>query len=109
MHQLILDFPKDVIIDHINNKPYDNRKCNLRFATKQTNGINRPHNKNNKLGIKGVSQLANGKYMARIMVDYKNVYLGCFDNIEDAKQVRQDAEIKYFGEYAYKGGEIDDK
>lgn len=107
MHTLILDFPQDTIIDHINHNPSDNRKNNLRYATKQTNEYNRPCNKNNKLGIKGVSKLHNGKYFARIMHNYKNIYLGTFSTIEEAKKARQEAEKKYCGEFQYQeGGEI---
>jgi hypothetical protein len=29
--------------------------------------------------------------------------LGSFDNINDAAKIRKEAEIKYFGEYRYKG------
>lgn len=90
------------IIDHKNNKRYDNRKENLRFADKQTNGINRPANKNNKLGYKGISLNKNKtKYCARIMVNYKTIYLGTFNTLEEAIKARQEAEIKYFGEFAY--------
>lgn len=89
------------IIDHANNKPWDNRKFNLRISNKQTNGINRGCNKNNKLGVKGVNKIKNGKYVARIMINGKTVHLGCYNTIEEAKSARVNAEKKYFGEFAY--------
>lgn len=104
LHRFIfnLDDSDKRIIDHKNNKRYDNRKENLRFADKQTNGINRPANKNNKLGYKGISLNKNKtRYCARIMVNYKTIHLGTFDTLEEAIQVRHNAEIKYFGEFAY--------
>ena len=95
------------IIDHKNNKKFDNRKNNLRIANKQTNQINRKENKNNKCGIKGVSlDKRNNKYSARIMVNGKNIFLGYFEDKEKAKEARNKAEQKYFGEFAYKGETI---
>jgi hypothetical protein len=43
------------LIDHINCDPSDNRLANLRMANKSTNGANRPCQKNNTSGFKGVS------------------------------------------------------
>lgn len=100
LHRYILDAPPNTIVDHINHNPSDNRKENLRYVTKSQNAMNQPSS--------GVSKLKNGKYFARISQDYKGIYLGCFDTIEEAKQERLKAEKKYFGEYAYKGGETDE-
>lgn len=107
LHRLVMGVVQDdKIIDHINNKPYDCRKQNLRFATKQTNNINRGANANNKLGIKGVNKNTNSEtYTARIMVDSKTIYLGCFNSIDEAKKARDKAEKELFGEFAYKGGD----
>ena len=44
------------------------------------------------------------KWCARIRVDGKEIYLGLYDNLEDATKVRKEAEQKYFGEYAYDEG-----
>lgn len=92
------------IIDHANNKPWDNRKFNLRISNKQTNGINRGCNKNNKLGVKGVNRATGSeKFTARIMVNGKTLYLGTYNTIEEAKVARDSAEKEYFGEFAYAG------
>lgn len=101
LHKLITCTSNEVI-DHINHNPSDNRKCNLRISDKQTNSINRPCNKNNKLGVKGVNRATNSnKFMARIMVDGKTIYLGCYNTIEEAAKARVEAEREYFGEFAY--------
>ncbi len=101
-HRLILRPDVGDIIDHKNQNRLDNRKDNLRIANKQTNGINRPCNVNNKLGVKGVSLQTNGdKYTARIMVNGKTIYLGSFDTIEEAKMARMNMENKIFGDFAY--------
>ena len=104
LHRFILGLTSEneLIIDHKNNNRYDNRKQNLRLANKQLNGINRDVNKNNLLGTKGVSLSKNKKkYEARIMINGKNIFLGSYLTLEEAKKTRQEAEIKYFGEFAY--------
>ena len=40
MHRLVMGAGEGDIIDHINRKPWDNRKENLRFANKQINALN---------------------------------------------------------------------
>ena len=66
MHRLVLpDAPFD--IDHINGNGLDNRKCNLRSATRSQNIANTPTRSDNKLGLRGVCyHKATGKYMAQI-------------------------------------------
>jgi hypothetical protein len=41
MHRFILNAPKGLDVDHINRNPLDNRKCNLRIATRRQNNFNR--------------------------------------------------------------------
>ena len=100
MHKIITGTSSDVIIDHKNGKPYDNRKENLRVATKQENCRNRRASSNNKLGVKGVSKTKSGKYHASIWDGEKSIYLGLYKTLEEAKEARQIAEVKYFGEFA---------
>jgi len=55
-HNLIMDhIPSDITVDHINRKTLDNRKINLRLASRAVQIINRGPGKNNKTGIVGVS------------------------------------------------------
>ncbi len=97
LHKFILDYDGSSPIDHINNDGLDNRECNLRICTKQENSMN--NHKDYK--IVGVNfYKANQKYSARIMVNYKGIHLGYYENIEDAIKARREAEIKYFGEFA---------
>lgn len=103
MHRLLLGASDDTVIDHINQRRNDNRRSNLRFANKQQNGINRPCNKNNSLGVKGVHKKSVGKpYVANICKDGKSIYIGSFDTVDEAKAARQRKEIELFGEFAYK-------
>ncbi len=87
--------------DHINKNPMDCRKENLRHATQQENMRNISLQKNNSSGVTGVGiHKQTGKWRARIMVDYKEIGLGLFNNKNDAIRARLRAEIKYFGDFA---------
>lgn len=87
--------------DHKNRNPLDNRKENLRFATQHENTINKGIQRNNTSGIIGVGWVKRlQKWRARITYDEKNIYLGVFDNKEDAIKSRLNAEREYFGEFA---------
>lgn len=66
IHQLIINCPKGMQIDHINNNKLDNRKRNLRICTAQQNICNRPKNRNNKSGFKGIIWDKKTKKMASI-------------------------------------------
>ena len=59
--------------------------------------------KNNTSGVRGVNyDRDTGQWRVRIQVNNKRISLGSFSDIEKAIRVRQQAEEKYFGEYAYK-------
>ena len=108
MHNLVMNFTPDYLhteVDHKNNQRNDNRKSNLRITTRKNNQRNRSMTNRNTSGVIGVyfHKLAQ-KWCARIRVDGKEIYLGLYDNLEDATKVRKEAEQKYFGEYAYDEG-----
>tara|TARA_Y100000389_G_scaffold45658_1_gene40516 strand:+ start:7166 stop:7681 length:516 start_codon:yes stop_codon:yes gene_type:complete len=102
-HRLIWKYhygkdPKE-LIDHIDGNKTNNNMENLREATQQQNGFNRGPQKNNKLGIKGVRKQKN-KYIAAIVINGKEKYLGMFNTIEEARLVREEAENKLFKEFS---------
>lgn len=99
---------KNKEIDHINHKPNDNRKCNLRECTRQENACNVKTPKTNTSGHIGVRLTSSGKWNARIKVNQKEYYLGNYENFEDAVKAREEAEIKYFKEFRYKGDVVDE-
>ncbi len=92
-------WPEDEI-DHIDLNSSNNKWDNLREATRKQNSYNRPKHKNNTSGYKGVTRQPNcNKWKAQIMINRKMIYLGLFQNIEDAAKAYKEAAIKYFGEY----------
>lgn len=91
-------------IDHKNGElsRHDNRKSNLRVATRSQNQMNKGRQKNNTSGIVGVGwHKATNKWTAYIAVNKRQIYLGLFDRKEDAIKARKEAENKYFGEWSY--------
>ena len=100
LHRFIMNCPDDMMVDHINHNPLDNRKSNLRIVTNQQNSMNKGLQSNNTSGYPGVywSKTEN-KWYARIKVNGEIIYLGYFGNKEAAIEARKQAEIEYFGEY----------
>ena len=65
--------------------------------------------KSNTSGVRGVYPLKNGKWAAHIQFKGKRTYLGAFDTVEQAAQVRRRAEIIYEQFLRqYDSGEMDD-
>lgn len=100
IHRYILgiDDP-NILVDHKNGNPFDNRKENLRTCTALENSRNTSRTKNRDLPL-GVKTVPSGKYLAYIMVNGKTKDLGRYEDINDAIHARDLAEIKYCGEFA---------
>lgn len=97
MHRLIMDFP-DFDIDHDNRIRHDNRKENLRGATKKQNARNRTTQSNCLSGVSGVCfQETYGYWRAYITYNGKQVHLGNYYNFEDAVHNRLLAELEFYG------------
>ena len=87
--------------DHIDRNPLNNRKHNLRQATRVENARNRSKQRNNKSGIIGVYwRNQTHKWEAKITANYQKIFLGRFVNKDDAIRARLKAEIEHFGEFA---------
>ncbi|HLP99179.1 MAG TPA: HNH endonuclease [Sideroxyarcus sp.] len=72
-------------LDHISGVKTDNRISNLRPATRIQNNCNTRIRKDNSSGFKGVSLRSDlNKWCARISVNGRRFFLGCFDTAEEA-------------------------
>lgn len=85
LHRALLDCPLGMQVDHINHDTLDNRRANLRTVTpSQNKQNNRGSQKNSKTGVRGVCQLASGRYEAYASSYRKQVKLGTFLTVEEA-------------------------
>jgi hypothetical protein len=91
----------DESVDHANRDPSDNRWSNLRQATASQQQANRGKNKNNTVGLRGVSFCrTRQKFAAYLTKDRKRRFLGYFDTPEDAHSVYAREAYRAFGPYA---------
>jgi hypothetical protein len=83
-------------IDHINQNKLDNRIENLRSVTFQENCKNLPMRSDNTSGFVGVVwDKSRSKWMARVMDNYREKFLGYFENFDDAVAARIAANETY--------------
>lgn len=97
MHRVINNTPDGFETDHINGDKLDNRRENLRTATRSQNRANMK-NATNKTGLpKGIRfRPTFGKYQVRI----KQVCLGSFSELSDAIAAYNAAAVAEFGEFS---------
>ena len=94
-------------IDHINGIRTDNRVINMRSVSNLENSRNRRLHTKNKSGVNGVSwDEAENKWLAKITVRGKQIYLGRYVDIELAEAARKIADLKY-GYHANHGQSAD--
>ena len=106
MHRQIMDsFLSQVAgleIDHRNHDGLDNRRCNIRVATRSQNSWNRQPGSIGKSGYRGVSysKSTNKKWRAVISKNGRHYQLGLFDTPEEASAAYQSAVMRIHGEFS---------
>lgn len=102
LHRLILNVnDSKILVDHLNMDVLDNRKVNLRLATRSTNAMNRNKQSNNTSGFKGVSwDKSRNKWESYINYNRKKIHLGRFDNKKEAANSYNNAAKLYHKEFA---------
>lgn len=100
MHRVVLGDVGET--DHINRNKLDNRKQNLRLASKSQNLANRGKPKGKYYSsFKGVTwQKRNKKWQSAIGVNGKNLYIGQFNSEIEAATAYDAAALVHFGEFA---------
>ena len=91
VHRLVmLSFvgPSELIVDHIDRNPKNNKLENLRYISTQQNSFNR--------GAKGYSYRKNiNKWVGCLRVNGETIYLGVFDTELEAKNAYLESKLKY--------------
>ncbi len=92
--------PVGKLLDHRNRDSLDDRISNLRLATHSQNCSNSCLHKHNTSGRRGVHwDKQSGKWQAKISVMKKVIYLGYFDDLDEAGDAYIKAAKKHFGEF----------
>lgn len=101
MHRLILGLDDSLEVDHRDGNALNNRRYNLRTATRSQNLFNRKVQKNNKSGYKGVYfRNERGTWQATINFEGKMYRLGSYKTDVDAALAYDDAAKVFHGEFA---------
>ncbi|MGP9790665.1 HNH endonuclease [Roseinatronobacter sp. NSM] len=101
MHRVICSAKAGKEVDHKDMNGLNNRRNNLRPASRSQNISNTRVRRDNKSSIKGVQWNANAKkYAASIHIEGKKKHLGYFQNAEEAHAAYCCAASKLHGEFA---------
>ena len=103
MHRAVLRLTTGdgIRIDHINGNGLDNRKENLRIASRAENGMNRGKFAKTSSRYKGVRwHKCEAKWNAQIKSKGRYIYLGSYSNEEDAARAYDKAATEHFGSFA---------
>ncbi len=100
LNRSVLGTPNGMEADHKNRNTLDNRRHNLRNATKAQNMQNKATPRSNTSGFKGVSAALRGKWKAKISVNSRQIHLGYFSTPELAHAAYAAAAKEHHGEFA---------
>lgn len=104
MHRQLTSPVEGMEVDHVNGNGLDNRRENLRVCSRNENQHNRPLQKNNSSGYKGVYfDTRNKKWKAQISVNSRNRAIGYFSTPEEAHTAYCEAAKKHHGEFSNTG------
>lgn len=101
MHRFLLNPEKGKHVDHRNGDRLDNRRSNLRPATRSQNLCNSGKKRHNTSGFKGASwHRENQLWEASIRKDGKRRTLGYFPTPEEAARAYDAAALQLHGQFA---------
>jgi hypothetical protein len=102
MHRELMDVGEGLLVDHVNQDSMDNRRANLRPATRAENIRNRKKFSNSSGSrYKGIYLNKNHKrWVARITFAKKRIHLGIVRDDIEAARAYDRAALKYHGEFA---------
>jgi len=98
LHRFIIGALAAQLVDHINGDGLDNRRANLRIATRAQNCANAFYR--NKTGYRGVYANSTNRYRASIWIDGKRIELGNYRSPIAAALAYDAAARQAHGEFA---------
>ena len=101
LHRMLMNPPPGFEVDHVDGDGLNNRRANLRVATRTENQWNR-RSLINPLG-KGVYERENGSFMSRIRANDRVYHLGSYQTAREARAAYEGASRVLHGEYALVG------
>lgn len=102
LHQLVMNAPDGVLVDHIYGDKLDNRKSQLRLCTNAENCRNVPAPRHNTSGYKGVSfHKVTGKWSASIRLNKKSKHIGIYLTPKEAARAYNKVALEQWGEFAH--------
>jgi len=101
MHRQILRPVGGLEVDHINRNGLDNRRCNLRLATRTQNLQNAAKHRGGTSHFKGVCwSMRHHNWRATIKASGHYIHLGYFEDEIEAAIAYDRAALAHFGEFA---------
>lgn len=100
LHRMIMNPPRDMVMDHINFDKLDNRKCNLRVCTRSNNSIHRkPYGSKRFKGIH--FDKTRKKWNVSLRCRNSFVWIGRFNDPMSAARAYDEKAKQLHGEFAY--------
>ena len=100
MHRMIMQAPKGVEVDHINGNGLDNRRENLRLATRHENCRNARKQQGCSSRYRGVSWYkTKQRWESRLNFNGRLYHLGYHDDEEDAARIYDNKARELFGDF----------
>lgn len=100
VHRLLLNAPDGLDVDHANGDSLDNRRCNLRVATRAQNLANsRPRNP--RSGFKGIYPHGKHGWVAKFIQNGQRVHVGTFPSLREAVLAYNHAVMEWQGDFAW--------
>ena len=100
MHRIINKTPEELLTDHANLDTLDNRKVNLRTATRQQNNINKRKQQGTTSKYKGVYWVTRDKkWRVCIRANGRHIFLGDYKSEAEAARSYNEAALKYHGDF----------
>jgi hypothetical protein len=102
LHREIIEPPPELVVDHIDGNPLNNRRSNLRACSHKDNIRNSRRRAYNALAAKGVFA-REGRFVGRIEADGREFHLGTYDTLAEARAAYFGAARVLFGDFANNG------